>query len=227
MMMEKKINWAEINQGSYPENFLSFAFKDDPEKCKKFTENISIENFRLALRSINGLSRRPDSVEKYFRDHKTIREISIEYITSDETIRHDIRYIAREFTRSLDCQNILLTGENTSSDNMSKDEILNINLYNADLPGVIVRSLMRKGIFTIGDLINHTIFEISRMRNLGLKSQEAIVVMLERYDLELKPCTKKEIEDLRKKHYHCRHMNENYCIYKNECKHKFCMEGEV
>ncbi len=208
-----KIRWNEINRGSYPENFLNFTFKIFSEKDDDEIPEWTHENFDFALSSIDGLTRRKEIIKYYFQNQMSIRSISSIYNISELTVRHDIKYIAKKFLNSINLQNIMKNGECLSNDYLTEEEILNLNIRDLDLPCHIFTSLNNRNIKTIKDLSNLSFYEISRFRNIGNKSLETLIVLLDKYGLKFKECES------------CYH-KEIYCYYYDKCKSNLRKEGE-
>jgi DNA-directed RNA polymerase subunit alpha len=68
-------------------------------------------------------------------------------------------------------------------DNENKEKILNMTIEELDLSVRSFNCLKRAGINTVDDLINKSPDEMMRVRNLGKKSLEEVIIKLEQYGL--------------------------------------------
>ena len=68
-------------------------------------------------------------------------------------------------------------------DNKNKEKILNMTIEELDLSVRSFNCLKRAGINTVDDLINKSPDEMMRVRNLGKKSLEEVIIKLEQYGL--------------------------------------------
>ena len=66
----------------------------------------------------------------------------------------------------------------------SKEKILSMTIEELDLSVRSFNCLKRAGINTVDDLINKSPEEMMRVRNLGKKSLEEVIVKLESYGLQ-------------------------------------------